>query len=111
MLGTLRTSINPISIVVRQFFKVAFSAILVAVFVPVIAAATVCDIETARLKGDWGKAVVSVEVADTPEDRARGLMYRESMPRNHGMIFFFEQPGPVGFWMKKHTNSVGYALY
>ena len=41
-----------------------------------------------------------VEVAETPEQRSRGLMYRESLSSNSGMIFLFETPAPVSFWMK-----------
>jgi uncharacterized membrane protein (UPF0127 family) len=43
---------------------------------------------------------ISAEVAQTPEERATGLMYRESMPPNHGMLFVFERPGQQCFWMK-----------
>jgi uncharacterized membrane protein (UPF0127 family) len=41
-----------------------------------------------------------VEVADTAEARARGLMFRESMPRFSGMLFVYEEPQPVAFWME-----------
>jgi uncharacterized membrane protein (UPF0127 family) len=41
-----------------------------------------------------------VEVADTPEERSKGLMSRESLPENQGMLFVFESEGEVGFWMK-----------
>ena len=41
-----------------------------------------------------------VEIADTDELRARGLMYRESMAENEGMVFIFDTPGSYPFWMK-----------
>jgi len=41
-----------------------------------------------------------VEVADTEEERARGLMFRESLPENEGMLFLYPEPRPVSFWMK-----------
>jgi uncharacterized membrane protein (UPF0127 family) len=45
-----------------------------------------------------------VEMADTPEESERGLMYRASMPKDHGMIFDFRTPGQpareVSMWMK-----------
>ena len=41
-----------------------------------------------------------VEVADSGEERARGLMFRESLPRFSGMLFVYETPGPVAFWME-----------
>ncbi|MGH9366565.1 MAG: DUF192 domain-containing protein [Thermoanaerobaculia bacterium] len=45
-------------------------------------------------------ASYSVEVARTPEEKARGLMYRESLPPRTGMIFPFPEAGPHHFWMK-----------
>ena len=41
-----------------------------------------------------------VEVADDDAERARGLMFRDSMPRDHGMLFVFEKQEPLAFWMK-----------
>ena len=41
-----------------------------------------------------------MEVADTPETRARGLMFRESMPRSAGMLFIYDRPQRVSFWMR-----------
>ncbi len=43
---------------------------------------------------------VGVEFAVTPEERAQGLMFRESMATNHGMLFFFDPPSAETFWMK-----------
>lgn len=40
------------------------------------------------------------ELAQTDEDRARGLMYRQQLEKDHGMLFVFEQELPVCFWMK-----------
>ncbi|MEM6742640.1 MAG: DUF192 domain-containing protein [Pseudomonadota bacterium] len=53
------------------------------------------------LRGEGGAAArFAVEVADTPETRSRGLMFRESMPRSAGMLFIFDPPREVAFWMK-----------
>ena len=52
------------------------------------------------LRGDWGVARFTVELAQTPADRARGLMHREDMAASHGMLFLFEAPQNVSFWMK-----------
>lgn len=41
-----------------------------------------------------------LEVADTPEKRQLGLMDREELPENHGMVFIFDQPTTSSFWMK-----------
>ena len=42
----------------------------------------------------------SVEVADDPDERARGLMFREAMPTASGMFFVFPEPKQAHFWMK-----------
>lgn len=42
----------------------------------------------------------AVEVARTPEQRARGLMFRTELAADAGMLFLFESAGPVSFWMK-----------
>ena len=43
---------------------------------------------------------VPVEVADSPVEREVGLMERESLPDDAGMIFLFEEDTSGGFWMK-----------
>jgi uncharacterized protein len=43
---------------------------------------------------------VIAEVADTPESRRRGLMFRTELEGGRGMIFVFEEEGPQGFWMR-----------
>ena len=49
---------------------------------------------------EGGAARFTVEIADTPEERARGLMFRTDLPESHGMLFVFDPPQPVAFWMK-----------
>ena len=49
-----------------------------------------------RLKGEK----FSVEIADTPDKQQLGLMFRESMPRDHGMLFIFPGETMRAFWMK-----------
>jgi uncharacterized membrane protein (UPF0127 family) len=43
---------------------------------------------------------ITAEVAATPTQRATGLMNRFSLRPDHGMLFVFEKPEPLGFWMK-----------
>lgn len=59
-----------------------------------------CREDTLMLRGDWGQARFRVEVADSADERALGLMNRESMPSSAGMLFVFPETQPVGFWMK-----------
>lgn len=41
-----------------------------------------------------------VEVAADDASRTRGLMFRDSMAADHGMLFVFEHEQPLAFWMK-----------
>jgi len=43
--------------------------------------------------------VVKLEVAATPQEITRGLMYRTSIPEDCGMVFLFHPERPVNFWM------------
>ncbi len=43
---------------------------------------------------------IVAEVAQSPDERAIGLMFRPTMPDNAGMLFVFEQPATQCFWMK-----------
>ncbi|NJN21659.1 MAG: DUF192 domain-containing protein [Leptolyngbya sp. RL_3_1] len=44
--------------------------------------------------------VIALEVAETPQQQALGLMYRTSLPDDRGMLFPFDPPRPVSFWMR-----------
>jgi uncharacterized protein len=64
----------------------------------------------AAVRADAGPAVIpltlpsgkvlQVEVMVKDEDRAMGLMFRPSLPLDHGMLFLFERPDFHGIWMK-----------
>ena len=43
---------------------------------------------------------LTVEVAQTPEQQATGLMNRQSLAPDHGMIFPYDPPRDASFWMK-----------
>ena len=43
---------------------------------------------------------IDTQVAQTPEQRAIGLMFRKEMPQHEGMLFVFEQATVQCFWMK-----------
>ncbi|GAC1604178.1 MAG: hypothetical protein NVS4B10_17110 [Myxococcales bacterium] len=57
--------------------------------------------DTAR--GPW---LVEVEVAGTPEQRARGLMFRTGLAPDHGMLFVFGETEEHGFWMHNTLLSL-----
>ncbi len=47
-----------------------------------------------------GEHTFYVEIAETPDERARGLMHRDSLPDDHGMLFVFDRDQQLSFWMK-----------
>jgi uncharacterized protein len=53
-----------------------------------------------RIKLQAGMHQMDVQVAQTPEQRSIGLMFRAEMPTHEGMLFVFEQPSTQCFWMK-----------
>jgi uncharacterized protein len=59
------------------------------------------------LASDAGRDIkVEVEVADTPAKRARGLMYRNDLGENQGMLFLFPASVEQTFWMKNTPLSL-----
>lgn len=52
------------------------------------------------LGGEDDAVFVDVEIAQTPEHREKGLMDRESLPEDAGMMFVYFEPTTSGFWMK-----------
>ena len=62
------------------------------------AAPVVASLPTVRMP--IGNGVFTLEVADDDAERQQGLMHRESMPPDRGMIFVFQREQPLGFWMK-----------
>lgn len=59
-----------------------------------------CGDDRLTISGDWGRAVFTVAVADDAGERAQGLMFVETMPAMTGMLFAYDHPQRVAFWMK-----------
>lgn len=80
------------------FGAIATSMVL-ALGAPVVAEQD-CSPDHVLVKGGFGEAQFRIELADDPEERSQGLMHRESMASSAGMLFIFEPPRAVAFWMK-----------
>lgn len=52
------------------------------------------------LKTASGDHTYTVEVADDPGEKARGLMFRRTMPKDRGMIFLYDAPQDLSMWMR-----------
>ncbi|MEM7488147.1 MAG: DUF192 domain-containing protein [Pseudomonadota bacterium] len=74
-----------------------------AAFAFAISAAAVladCMPDRLDLRGDFGTVRFDTELALTPQEQARGLMFREEMARLSSMLFVFPAARERGFWMR-----------
>src|SRR5574340_144392 len=58
------------------------------------------ELKTLEIASKSGVHIFAVEVADTEAARAKGLMFRKSLPEGQGMLFDFHKEQEVGFWMQ-----------
>ena len=65
-----------------------------------------CGPDIVTVEGDFGTVRFTVEVADEPEERSRGLMFVEEMGRFEGMLFIYERPQRASFWMRNTLISL-----
>lgn len=47
-----------------------------------------------------GRVIVWAELVQTPKEQEQGLMFREHLPENHGMLFVYPYPQVLSFWMR-----------
>ena len=64
-----------------------------------------------EIRTDGGVVPVDVEVADDDEERSVGLMNRERLDPDAGMVFLWEQPLRGTFWMKDTLISLSIAFW
>ena len=83
----------------RLSFKAGLMATALLLFAASTAAAD-CRVDRVDLRQSGGHVSFTVEIADDPEKRARGLMFRESLPQFSGMLFVNEVPQTASFWMR-----------
>lgn len=72
--------------------------LLLLIFLPIKLNA--CDGSLLKIKFNGLFKELNVELADTSSERKKGLMFRESLPNDFGMLFVYDRPQKVGFWMK-----------
>jgi uncharacterized membrane protein (UPF0127 family) len=58
------------------------------------------QLQLPRTKLSAGMHMLDVQLAQTPEQRQTGLMWRKDMPQHEGMLFVFEQATTQCFWMR-----------
>jgi uncharacterized protein len=64
-----------------------------------------------EIRADGGVVPVDVEVADDDEERSTGLMNRERLDPDAGMVFLFEEPLHTSFWMKDTLIPLSIAFW
>jgi uncharacterized membrane protein (UPF0127 family) len=57
-------------------------------------------LETVTLVTAKGRTAFTVEIAATPAEQERGLMFRKSLAPDRGMLFIYKQPQPAAYWMR-----------
>jgi uncharacterized protein len=65
-----------------------------------LASAQQAQMDLPRTKLNAGMYLLDVQLAQTPQERQIGLMFRKEMPQHEGMLFVFEQAAPQCFWMR-----------
>lgn len=56
--------------------------------------------ETLTLLTKQGERVIDVEVTETQQEKAQGLMFRTHLADNSGMLFFYDTPDEITMWME-----------
>ena len=65
-----------------------------------------CEPGVVEVEAQGRVAAFAVEIADEPEERARGLMFRDDLPPDSGMLFLWDSAAPRSFWMKNTPLSL-----
>ncbi|NBO20490.1 MAG: DUF192 domain-containing protein [Rhodobacteraceae bacterium] len=84
-----------------RLMRAGAAALLAAISATAALAGAECAQDAAILKTDTGALVrFGIEIAATPQARARGLMYRDQLAASQGMLFVYDSPEHARFWMK-----------
>ena len=84
----------------------ALAALAIALIVPAATLAQATEPQTLEIASKTGVHVFQVELAVTPEEHERGLMFRRELPDGQGMLFDFHFDQNVAFWMKNTYISL-----
>ena len=86
-------------ITTRNSLRFAFIAIFWIAGLSQAFAGSTCATDQLDIRSATGTYRFQIEVVDTPELRAQGLMHREQMATFAGMLFVYDNPQPMRFWM------------
>jgi uncharacterized protein len=83
----------------RRCLLVLLAALSLLVL-PCAGVAGAAELQPLEIASKNGVHVFAVEMASTPEEQAKGLMFRRQLPEGQGMLFDFHKEQPTSFWMK-----------
>jgi uncharacterized membrane protein (UPF0127 family) len=77
-----------------------FLLVLVLMLIANPGAADAMRRETLKLLTAQGSHVINVEITETPQEKAQGLMFRTALADTSGMLFFYDDPQEISMWMR-----------
>jgi uncharacterized membrane protein (UPF0127 family) len=90
----------------RLQFMLSILAVVAAAMVGVLESSSAVELQPLEIVSKTGVHTFTVEMAVTPEEQARGLMFRRELPEGQGMLFDFQREQPATFWMKNTYVSL-----
>ena len=85
---------------VLRFDRLSIVRVLAALTLAAAALHARAEAQLATRVLEVGAHPLKVEVAQSEEQRSKGLMFRKSLAREEGMLFIFDDPGYYSMWMK-----------
>ena len=98
--GRLARTVLPLTIWMVDRLTRGAALSLLALGIVAQASALAAGTGTLVLETESGDHSFNIEVANTNQERALGLMFRRSLPADGGMLFLYDRPQPAAMWMK-----------
>ncbi len=88
---------------VDRYFLYGAWSVFLTLMIPITQAFSETDQQAVIFHTATGKHKIILEVAKTDEEKTLGMMHRQSLADNAGMVFIYDEPTDAGIWMK-NTN-------
>jgi uncharacterized protein len=90
----------------RLQFMLSILAVVTSAMIVAPQGSLAVELQPLEIVSKTGVHTFAVELAVTPEEQARGLMFRRELPEGQGMLFDFQREQPATFWMKNTYVSL-----
>jgi uncharacterized membrane protein (UPF0127 family) len=90
----------------RFLFLFGAVSLLSSVVAVCVGAARAAEVQSLQIIGRNGVHPFTVELAVTPEEKAKGLMFRRELPEGRGMLFDFRTEQEITMWMQNTYISL-----